>query len=88
MRRWRGMWAIVMLVQLGLTVASHLAHRGGETTAAKGPLLALQGAAINGLQLEDGEFRQVRVVKLPNGQQRIRFGYTPHHQDFVRLHQV
>ena len=38
---------------------------------------AVSGAArIGALATGDGEFRQVRVVKLPNGQQRVRYEQT------------
>ncbi|MDM5085197.1 M4 family metallopeptidase [Aeromonas rivipollensis] len=38
---------------------------------------AVSGAArIGTLAIGDGEFRQVRVVKLPNGQQRVRYEQT------------
>lgn len=64
MKRWIVLCAVLVLVQIGLTVATHLNGRGNEVKAAKGPLLSLQGVTIDGLLLEDDKGQQLRVQKI------------------------
>ncbi len=63
MKRWILVCAVLLLVQVGLTVATHMAHRLDGTQAAKGPLLTLNAAEINELLLEDGEGHTLKLTK-------------------------
>ncbi|MEH8262708.1 M4 family metallopeptidase [Aeromonas veronii] len=66
---------IYLAVALACWGSAALAAQEVEINVTANGIRAMTGlsAASGTLQLEDGEFRQVRVVKLPNGQQRIRY---------------
>lgn len=66
---------IYLAVALTCWGSAALAAQEVEINVTANGIRAMTGlsAASGTLQLEDGEFRQVRVVKLPNGQQRIRY---------------
>ncbi len=66
---------IYLAVALACWGSAALAAQEIEINVTANGIRAMTGlsAASGTLQLEDGEFRQVRVVKLPNGQQRIRY---------------
>lgn len=63
MKRWIVVCAILVLAQVGLTVWTNLAHRGSGSPTAKGPLLAVQGARIDGLILEDAQGKKLELRK-------------------------
>ncbi len=64
MKRWIIFCAVLALLQTGLTVATHRNGQGGETEGAKGSLLSIQGATINGLLLENDKGQQLRMDKV------------------------
>lgn len=63
MKRWILLCAVLLLVQVGLTVATNVAHRSDDSQATKGPLLKLNAAEVNELLLDDGEGHQLRLLK-------------------------
>lgn len=63
MKRWILFCALLMVVQVGLTVVTQVAHRADTSQSAKGPLLKLNVAEINELLLEDGEGHKLRLTK-------------------------
>jgi hypothetical protein len=67
MKRWIVVCAILVLAQVGLTLWTNLAHQRGVSERAKGPLLAMQGATVTGLLLEDGAGRSLALNKVKDG---------------------
>jgi hypothetical protein len=61
MKRWIIVCSLLVLAQAGLTVWTHWGHRGGGPQFAKGPLLAVQAASINGLVLEDDDGHKLEL---------------------------
>lgn len=55
--------AVLVLVQSGLAVLTHVNRQGDQTRTDKGPLLTLSGAEVNELRLEDGEGRTLLLKK-------------------------
>ena len=55
--------AILLLVQLGLLVATHVLNRTGPAQPGKGPLLAFMAADVNEVLLEDGEGHHLALKK-------------------------
>ncbi|MDD2463599.1 MAG: DUF4340 domain-containing protein [Desulfobulbus sp.] len=63
MKRWILVCALLVLVQVGATVWTNWGQPQSGTLAAKGPLLALQAASINGLLLEDFAGQKLALEK-------------------------
>jgi len=64
MKRWIILCVALALFQTGLTVATHRNGQDGDTKIAKGSLLSIQAATINGLLLEDDKGQQLRMDKV------------------------
>lgn len=64
MKRWIILCVALALLQIGLTVATHRNGQDGDTKIAKGSLLSIQGATINGLLLENDKGQQLRMDKV------------------------
>lgn len=63
MKRWMILGMLVLLVQAGLTVATHSLRRADDLKSGKGPLLRLTAADVNEAVLEDGEGRRLTLKK-------------------------
>lgn len=63
MKRWIIACALLAVFQLGLTFWTNWGHENSGGQAGKGPLLALQTPAVNGLVLEDNEGRKLQLNK-------------------------
>lgn len=63
MKRWMTLGILVLLVQVGLTVATHSVRHADDIKSGKGPLLKLTGAEVNEAVLEDGEGRRLTLRK-------------------------
>ena len=59
MKRWMMLGILVLLVQVGLTVATHSVRHADSAKSGKGPLLKLTAAEVNEAVLEDGEGRRL-----------------------------
>ncbi len=64
MKRWIILCVALALFQTGLTVATHRNGQDGDTKIAKGSLLSIQAATINGLLLENDKGQQLRMDKV------------------------
>ncbi|WP_448872977.1 DUF4340 domain-containing protein [Desulfobulbus propionicus] len=64
MKRWIIVCSLLVLAQAGLTVWTHWGHRGSGPQSAKGSLLAVQAASINGLVLEDDDGHKLELNRV------------------------
>jgi len=64
MKRWIIVCALLVLVQAGLTLWTNFGQSNDGVQSAKGPLLAVQAGAINGLQLEDNQGHTLVLTKV------------------------
>ncbi len=55
--------AVLVLVQAGLAVLTHVSNHGNDSTADKGPLFPFAAAAVNEMLLEDGEGHHLLLKK-------------------------
>jgi hypothetical protein len=63
MKRWILLCAALVLVQVGLTLWTHLGEQRSSRDTASEKVLDLQGARITGLLLEDGEGRSLELAR-------------------------
>lgn len=63
MKRWIILGILVLLVQVGLTVATQSVRHADDIKSGKGPLLKLTAAEVNEAVLEDGEGRRLTLKK-------------------------
>ncbi|MGD9949541.1 MAG: DUF4340 domain-containing protein [Desulfobulbus sp.] len=66
MKRWIIVGVLLVLVQAGLTVWTNGVYENSGTQSAKGPLLAVQATAVDGLLLEDNEGHKLKLGKRNN----------------------
>ena len=58
--------ALLVLVQVGLTVWTHWGDKGEKTRSTRGALLSVQAASIDGLLFEDQAGRKLQLSKVKN----------------------
>ena len=63
MKRLMLICAVLVLVQTGLAVLTHVQKKSEGAPSAKGPLLKLAAVAVDELRLEDGEGRKVLLKR-------------------------
>jgi len=67
MKRWITLFALVILVQVGLTVYTHWNATVPQGIVTNGPLITIKSAEIDGLLFEDDQGKKLHIQKV-NGQ--------------------